>query len=71
MVRDMFYISKPNDKDYMKKKLTRERINNSEVANMLRLLVRVRNICCHDDILFSFVDDKLGKKPPSITKNLI
>ncbi len=62
MVRDMFYISKPNDKDYMKKKLTREKINSREVANMLRLLVRVRNICCHDDILFSFVDDKLGIK---------
>lgn len=29
---------------------------------MLRLLVRVRNICCHDDILLSFIDDKLGIK---------
>lgn len=29
---------------------------------ILRLLVRVRNICCHDDILLSFVDDKLGIK---------
>ena len=56
----MFYVSKPNDKDYMKNKLTSENINSSEVANMLRLLVRVRNICCHDDILLSFVDDKLG-----------
>lgn len=62
MIRDMFYISKNNDKDYMKKKLTNERINSSEVANMLRLLVRVRNICCHDDILLSFIDDKLGIK---------
>ena len=24
--------------------------------------LRVRNICCHDDILLSFVDDKLGIK---------
>ena len=62
MIRDMFYVSKPNDKDYMKNKLTSENINSSEVANMLRLLVRVRNICCHDDILLSFVDDKLGIK---------
>ena len=62
MIRDMFYVSKNNDKDYMKNKLTNERINSSEVANMLRLLVRVRNICCHDDILLSFIDDKLGIK---------
>lgn len=46
----------------MKKKLTNEEINSSEVANMLRLLVRVRNIYCHDDILLSFIDDKLGIK---------
>ena len=62
MIRDMFYVSKNNDKDYMKKKLTNENVNSSEVANMLRLLVRVRNICCHDDILMSFIDDKLGIK---------
>lgn len=62
IIRDMFYISKPNDKDYMKNKLTKEKINSSEVANMLRLLVIVRNICCHDDILISFIDDKLGIK---------
>lgn len=62
MVRDMFYISKSNDKDFMKNKLTCEKINSNEVANMLRLLVRVRNICCHDDILLSFIDDKLGIK---------
>lgn len=62
IIRDMFYVSKNNDKDFMKKKLTRENVNSSEVANMLRLLVRVRNICCHDDILLSFVDDKLGIK---------
>ena len=62
MIRDMFYVSKNNDKDFMKNKLTTEKVNSSEVANMLRLLVRVRNICCHDDILLSFVDDKLGIK---------
>ncbi len=62
MIRDMFYVSKASDKDYMKNKLTNEKINSGEVANMLRLLVRVRNICCHDDILLSFVDDKLGIK---------
>ena len=62
MIRDMFYVSKNNDKDYMKKKLTNENVNSNEVANMLRLLVRVRNICCHDDILLSFIDDKLGIK---------
>ena len=62
MIRDMFYVSKASDKDYMKSKLTNEKINSGEVANMLRLLVRVRNICCHDDILLSFVDDKLGIK---------
>lgn len=62
MIRDMFYVSKINDKDYMKNKLTNEKVNSSEVANMLRLLVRVRNICCHDDILLSFIDDKLGIK---------
>ena len=62
MIRDMFYVSKTNDKDYMKKKLTNEKVNSSEIANMLRLLVRVRNICCHDDILLSFIDDKLGIK---------
>lgn len=62
MIRDMFYVSKNNDKDYMKKKLTDEIISSNEVANMLRLLVRVRNICCHDDILLSFIDDKLGIK---------
>ena len=62
MIRDMFYVSKASDKDYMKNKLTNENINSGEVANMLRLLVRVRNICCHDDILLSFVDDKLGIK---------
>ena len=53
MIRDMFYVSKPNDKYYMKKKLTNEEVNNNEVANMLRLLVRVGNICCHDDILLT------------------
>lgn len=62
IIRDMFYVSKSNDKDYMKNKLTNENINSSEVGNILRLLVRVRNICCHDDILLSFVDDKLGIK---------
>jgi abortive infection bacteriophage resistance protein len=62
MIRDMFYVSKTSDKDYMKNKLTKEKININETANMLRLLVRVRNICCHDDILLSFVDDKLGIK---------
>ncbi len=62
MVRDMFYVSKNNDKDYIKRKLTNEDVNSSEVANMLRLLVRVRNICCHNDILLSFIDDKLGIK---------
>lgn len=62
MIRDMFYVSKSNDKDYMKNKLTSEKVNSNEVANMLRLLVRVRNICCHDDILLSFIDDKLGIK---------
>lgn len=61
-IRDMFYVSKTNDKDFMKNKLTKEKVNSSEVANILRLLVRVRNICCHDDILISFVDDKLGIK---------
>ena len=62
MIRDMFYVSKNNDKDFMKRKLTHENVNSSEVANMLRLLVRARDICCHDDILLSFVDDKLGIK---------
>ena len=62
MIRDMFYVSKINDKDFMKNKLTNEKVNSSEAANMLRLLVRVRNICCHDDILLSFIDDKLGIK---------
>lgn len=62
MIRDMYYISKINDRDYIKNKLTNEKINSNEVANMLRLLVRIRNICCHDDILLSFIDDKLGIK---------
>lgn len=62
VIKIMFYISKNNDKDYMKNKLTNEKVNSNEVANMLRLLVRVRNICCHDDILLSFIDDKLGIK---------
>ena len=62
MIRDMYYISKSSDKDYMKNKLTKENISSNEVANMLRLLVRVRNICCHDDILLSYIDDKLGIK---------
>lgn len=62
MIRDLFYVSKSNDKEYIKKKLTTDNISNSEVTNMLRLLVRVRNICCHDDILISFVDEKLGIK---------
>lgn len=61
-IRDMFYVSKTNDKDFMKNKLTKEKVNSSEITNILRLLVRVRNICCHDDILISFVDDKLGIK---------
>jgi len=62
LVRDMFYVSKSSDKDHMKGKLTSECVNSSEVENMLRLLVRVRNICCHDDILLSFIDDKIGIK---------
>lgn len=61
-IRDMFYVSKASDKDYMKNKLTKENVNSKEIANILRLLVRVRNICCHDDILISFVDEKLGIK---------
>ena len=69
MIRDMFYVSKNNDKDYMNKKLTNENVNSSEVANMLRLLVRVRNICCHDDILLSFIDDKLGIKTTKYHKH--
>ena len=68
MIRDMFYISKNNDKDYMKSKLTNEKINSNEVANMLRLLVRIRNICCHDDILLSYIDDKLGIKTTNYHK---
>ena len=65
MIRDLFYISKANDKDYMKNKLTDEKMSSSEISNILRLLVRVRNICCHDDILLSFIDDKLGIKTTS------
>lgn len=59
---DMFYVSKTSDKDYMKNKLTNECISSSDISNILRLLVRVRNICCHYDILISFVDDKIGIK---------
>lgn len=62
MIRDMFYVSKASDKDYMSRKLSQENMGSNEIANMLRLLVRIRNICCHDDILLSFVDDKLGIK---------
>lgn len=62
IVRDLFFVSKNNDKDYIRKKLTNENISTNEVSNMLRLLVKVRNICCHDDILLSFIDDKLGIK---------
>ena len=35
---------------------------------MLRLLVRIRNICCHDDILLSYIDDKLGIKTTNYHK---
>lgn len=60
IVRDLFYISKPSDKEYITKKLTKENVSSGDIINILRLLVRIRNICCHDDILLSFVDDKLG-----------
>lgn len=31
---DMFYVSKNNDKDFMKRKLTHENVNSSKVANI-------------------------------------
>lgn len=62
MIRDLFYVSKPADKTFMINKLINDKLSTSDASNMLRLLVRIRNICCHDDILLSYVDDKLGIK---------
>lgn len=58
LLRDLYYISKPNDKDHMCKKLTKEPISSHELETILEFLVNIRNICCHDEILFSYIHEK-------------
>lgn len=57
LMRDLYYISKPNDKDHICKKLTNGNISSKNLETFLEFLVKIRNICCHNEILFSYVSE--------------
>ena len=58
VLRDLFFISKPNDKDHMSKKMTQENLSSKKIETLLEFLVKIRNICSHQEILFSFLSEK-------------
>lgn len=58
LLRDLYYISKSNDKDHMCRELTNEKVSSRDMETILEFLVKIRNMCCHDEILFSFIHEK-------------
>lgn len=43
----------------MCRELTEEDVTCSELETILEFLVKIRNICCHDEMLFSFVHEEI------------
>lgn len=59
LIRDLLFISKPNDKDHICKKLTNEKISSNDLDTILEFLVKTRNICCHHELLYSFINNDI------------
>lgn len=59
LLRDLYYISKTNDKDYMRKQLVNEDVSSRDLETILEFLAKIRNICCHNEILFSWIDEEI------------
>ncbi len=41
-------------------KITTQKLSVSETQKMLGMLINIRNICCHDDKLFGFIQNKVN-----------
>lgn len=57
LIRDFIKYSKQNDKDHIYKLISN--IQPKKMDTILDLLVIARNLCCHNDILFSYENNKL------------
>ena len=58
LVRDLYFISKPNDKDHIRRNITNKNISSRDLETILEFLVKIRNICCHNEILLSFMNEQ-------------
>lgn len=63
-VRDLFKVMKPSDQMYVANQVlcrpigvNQKKVN--RVKNMIALLVDIRNMCAHDEIIFNFVHDRV------------
>lgn len=58
LLRDLYYISKSNDKDHICRKLTDEKISSRDLETILEVLAKARNMCCHNEVFFNYLNDE-------------
>lgn len=58
LIRDLYFISKSNDKDHIRRNITNENISSRDLETILEFLVKIRNICCHNEVLLSFMNEQ-------------
>jgi len=58
LLRDLYYISKSNDKDHICRKLTDEKISSRHLETILEVLAKARNMCCHNELFFNFLNEE-------------
>lgn len=58
VIRDLYFVLAPNDKDRISRELFKEEVTRKRAITLhryLQLLVDVRNICAHDEILYNHI----------------
>lgn len=67
MVRDLINCMKDNDKNHILNSITNTReLKTRDIINMLELLIIVRNMTAHDDMLFPYLHKKVNIKTMNI-----
>ena len=62
VIRDLIYILKPNDQDIIINQILEKQFNKKSVKKakaMISLFADIRNMCAHDEMLISYVHNRL------------
>lgn len=68
VIRDLFFVMKPDEQNIIANDLLEKKINNKPVRklkNMIAIIADVRNMCAHDEMLIGYVHKRIdiGEMP--------